>query len=152
MCASGPSRRGAAAGLLVAVAALLALPLQAHAQTISIGAETDGTGDAEGVEGDTIELTVKLSAVSTGAVTAKWRYVEVRQRARRERSPPRPRPGRIPPVHLVSPTGTSGRRSTREPASARAGICPVVWINRNFRSVRGSVNGNRYNPPPKHAR
>ena len=96
MCASGPSRRGAAAGLLVAVAALLALPLQAHAQTISIGAETDGTGDAEGVEGDTIELTVKLSAVSTGAVTAKWRYVEVRQRARRERSPPRPRPGRIP--------------------------------------------------------
>ena len=68
VCASGPSRRGAAAGLLVAVAALLALPLQAHAQTISIGAETDGTGDAEGVEGDTIELTVKLSAVSTGAV------------------------------------------------------------------------------------
>ena len=65
----------AAGGLLVAVAALLALPLQAQAQTISIGAETDGTGDAEGVEGDTIELTVKLSAVSTGAVTAKWRYV-----------------------------------------------------------------------------
>ena len=65
----------AACGILVVIAALLALPLQAHAQTISIGAETDGTGDAEGVEGDTIELTVKLSAVSTGAVTAKWRYV-----------------------------------------------------------------------------
>ena len=71
----GLACRRAAAGLLVAVAALLALPLQAQAQTISIGAETDGTGDAEGVEGDTIELTVKLSAVSTGAVTAKWRYV-----------------------------------------------------------------------------
>ena len=66
--------RGLAAVLL---AALLALPSQAQAQalTLSIGAETDGTGDAEGVEGDTIELTVKLSAVSTGAVTAKWRYV-----------------------------------------------------------------------------
>ena len=45
------------------------------ASTVSIGAETDGTGDAEGVEGDTIELTVKLSAVSAGAVTGKWRYV-----------------------------------------------------------------------------
>ena len=43
--------------------------------TASIGAETDGTGDAEGVEGETIELTVKLSAVSAGAVTGKWRYV-----------------------------------------------------------------------------
>ena len=69
------SARYAAAALLLAFAALLALPLQAQAQTVSIGAETDGTGDAEGVEGDTIELTVKLSAVSTGAVTAKWRYV-----------------------------------------------------------------------------
>ena len=46
-----------------------------EAATASIGAETDGTGDAEGVEGDTIELTVKLSAVSAGAVTGKWRYV-----------------------------------------------------------------------------
>ena len=64
--------RGLAAVLL---AALLALLSQAQAQTLSIGAETDGTGDAEGVEGDTIELTVKLSAVSAGAVTAKWRYV-----------------------------------------------------------------------------
>ena len=54
----------AAAGLLVAVAGLLALPLQAQAQTISIGAETDGTGDAEGVEGDTIELTVKLRTLT----------------------------------------------------------------------------------------
>ena len=45
------------------------------ASTVSIGAETDGTGDAEGVEGETIELTVKLSAVSAGAVTGKWRYV-----------------------------------------------------------------------------
>ena len=69
------SARYAAAALLLAFAALLALPLQAQAQTVSIGAETDGTGDAEGVEGETIELTVKLSAVSAGAVTGKWRYV-----------------------------------------------------------------------------
>ena len=54
----------AASGLLVAVAGRLALPLQAQAQTISIGAETDGTGDAEGVEGDTIELTVKLRTLT----------------------------------------------------------------------------------------
>ena len=65
-----------AAGLLLGFAALLALPLQAQAQTtISIGAETDGTGDAEGVEGATIELTVKLSAVSAVPVTGMWRYV-----------------------------------------------------------------------------
>ena len=69
------SARYAAAALLLAFAALLALPLQAQAQTVSIGAETDGTGDAEGVEGATIELTVKLSAVSADPVTGMWRYV-----------------------------------------------------------------------------
>ena len=47
----------------------------ALAQTLSVGANSDGTGDATGVEGDILTFTVKLSATSSNNVEFKWRIV-----------------------------------------------------------------------------
>ncbi|MDE0394871.1 MAG: hypothetical protein OYK82_08855 [Gammaproteobacteria bacterium] len=68
--------RTLAAGVLV-LAALLSssVPALAQAPELDIGANADGMGDASGMEGDTVSLTVKMSASSTSAVTVKWRYV-----------------------------------------------------------------------------
>ena len=69
------SARILAAGLLIGFAALLAAPTLAQTPELDIGANSDGTGDATGKEGDPLSLTVKTSASSTSAVTVKWRYV-----------------------------------------------------------------------------
>ena len=73
--AAAPARAlGAAAAFLALFAALLtAAPAQA--QTLKIGAMSDGTGDATGTEGNAVSLTVKMSATSTSNVTVKWRFV-----------------------------------------------------------------------------
>ena len=63
--------------LLLAFVVLLAAAAPALAQTpeLDIGANSNGTGDATGKEGEPVSLTVKMSASSTSAVTVKWRYV-----------------------------------------------------------------------------
>ena len=68
-------RAGSRVTLLLAFAALLAAAVPAFAQTLAIGANSNGAGDATGNEGDSVSLTVKMSASSTSAVTVKWRYV-----------------------------------------------------------------------------
>ena len=63
-----------AASVLVALAAL-SFAAPALAQSLSVGIESDGTGDATAVEGDLLTFTVKMSATKTSDVTVKWRFV-----------------------------------------------------------------------------
>ena len=60
--------------LLLLVAALFAAS-PALAQTLSVGINSNGTGDATGVEGDSLTFTVKMSATKGSNVTLKWRFV-----------------------------------------------------------------------------
>ena len=69
---TGRVRRAAA--VLVAIAAI-AFAAPALAQSLSVGIESDGTGDATAVEGDGLTFTVKMSAAKSGDVSLKWRFV-----------------------------------------------------------------------------
>ena len=71
-------RRRLASGLLVLGLLVLAAPFAASpalAQTLSVGINSNGTGDATGVEGESLTFTVKMSATRSSNVTLKWRFV-----------------------------------------------------------------------------
>ena len=74
---AGRVRRAAAVLVTFAGVALAAIAFAAPAlaQTLSVGIESDGTGDATGVEGDSLTFTVKMSATKGSNVTLKWRFV-----------------------------------------------------------------------------
>ena len=56
--------------------ALLLAAAPALAQTLSVGINSNGTGDATAVEGvEALAFTVKMSATKGSAVTFKWRFV-----------------------------------------------------------------------------
>ena len=61
------------AAFLVAFAATPARA-QIFTPSLSIGANSDGTGDATGKEGESVSLTVKLDAAPLTEVTVNWRY------------------------------------------------------------------------------
>lgn len=72
------SLRRLASGLLVLGLLVLAAPFAASpalAQTLSVGINSNGTGDATGVEGESLTFTVKISATRSSNVTLKWRFV-----------------------------------------------------------------------------
>ena len=77
----GEARPGALAGRVRRAAAVLvalvaiAFGAPALAQSLSVGINSNGTGDATGVEGDALTFTVKMSATKGSNVTLKWRFV-----------------------------------------------------------------------------
>ena len=69
------ARAASAGGILLLLVAGVFAASPALAQSLSIGIESDGTGDATAFEGAALTFTVKMSATKTSDVTVKWRYV-----------------------------------------------------------------------------
>ena len=69
------ARASSASGILLLLIAGLFAASPALAQSLSVGINSNGTGDATGVEGDALTFTVKMSATKGSNVTLKWRFV-----------------------------------------------------------------------------
>ena len=69
------ARAASAGGILLLLVAGVFAASPALAQTLSVGINSNGTGDATGIEGDNLTFTVKMSATRSSNTTVKWRFV-----------------------------------------------------------------------------